>query len=79
MIVRMTRSFVERLNLTTLMVTHNMEQAIGVGTRLIMMHKGEIIEELRGMAKSQATVPQLVDLFSQHHVVDDELLLERVV
>jgi len=79
MIVRMTRSFVERLGLTTLMVTHNMEQAIEAGTRLIMMHKGEIIEELRGEEKAQATVPQLFDLFSRHHVVDDELLLERVV
>ncbi len=79
MIVRLTRSFVERLDLTTLMVTHNMEQAIDVGTRLIMMHKGEIIEELRGEEKRRATVPQLVDLFSEHHIVDDELLLERVV
>jgi len=79
MIVRLTQSFVERLSLTTLMVTHNMEQAIDVGTRLIMMHKGEIIEELHGVAKQHATVPQLVDLFSHHHVVDDELLLERVV
>ena len=79
MIVRLTRSFVERLDLTTLMVTHNMEQAIDVGTRLIMMHKGEIIEELRGEEKARATVAQLVDLFSHHHVVDDELLLERVV
>ena len=79
MIVRLTRSFVERIGLTTLMVTHNMEQAIDVGTRLIMMHKGEIIEELHGAEKVHATVPQLVDLFSHHHVVDDELLLERVV
>ena len=78
MIVGLTRSFVGGLRLTTLMVTHNMEQAIEVGTRLIMMHKGEIIEELRGAEKEQATVLQLVDLFSQHHVVDDELLLERV-
>jgi putative ABC transport system ATP-binding protein len=78
MIVGMTRSFVERLNLTTLMVTHNMEQAIEAGTHLIMMHKGEIIEELHGAEKRYATVPQLVDLFSDHHVVDDELLLERV-
>ena len=79
MIVRLTRSFVERLDLTTLMVTHNMEQAIEVGTRLIMMHKGEIIDELHDAEKAQATVSQLVDLFSQHHVVDDELLLEHVV
>ncbi len=78
MIVQLTRSFVERLELTTLMVTHNMEQAIEVGNRLIMMHKGEIIEELHGEEKASATVPQLVDLFSHHHVVDDELLLERV-
>jgi len=78
MIVRLTRSFVERLGLTTLMVTHNMEQAIEVGNRLIMMHKGEVIEELHGDEKGRATVPQLVDLFSHHHVVDDELLLERV-
>ena len=78
MIVHLTQSFVQRVRLTTLMVTHNMEQAIDVGTRLIMMHKGEIIEDLQGAEKAHATVPQLVDLFSDHHVVDDELLLERV-
>jgi len=77
-IVRLTRSFVERLDLTTLMVTHNMEQALEVGNRLIMMHKGTVIEELRGVTKSHATIPQLVQLFSHHHVVDDELLLERI-
>jgi putative ABC transport system ATP-binding protein len=76
MIVQLTQSFVDRLELTTLMVTHNMEQAIGVGNRLIMMHKGEIIEELRGSEKRNATVSQLVDLFTHHHVVDDELLLK---
>ena len=76
MIVRLTQSFVDRLRLTTLMVTHNMEQAIEVGNRLIMMHKGTVIDELRGEEKADATVPQLVDLFSHHHVVDDELLLK---
>ncbi len=79
MIVGLTQSFVNRLGLMTLMVTHNMEQAIEVGTHLIMMHKGEIIEELSGVEKARATVPQLVNLFSQHHIVDDELLLERVM
>jgi len=76
MIVEITRAFVERLDLTTLMVTHNMEQAMTTGTRLIMMHKGEIIEDLRGGEKADATVSQLVDLFSRHHVVEDELILE---
>jgi putative ABC transport system ATP-binding protein len=78
MITRLTCMFVEKLHLTTLMVTHNMEQAIDVGNRLIMMHKGEVIQEIQGEEKAQATVPELVDLFARHHVVDDELLLERV-
>ncbi|MBU0596142.1 ATP-binding cassette domain-containing protein [Candidatus Bipolaricaulota bacterium] len=78
MIVELTRTFVEDLGLTTLMVTHNMEQAIAIGSRLIMMHKGEIIEELLGADKTNATVPQLVELFSRHHVVEDELMLESV-
>ncbi len=59
------------------MVTHNMEQAIAVGNRLIMMHQGEIIHELHGPEKQQATVENLVDLFSQRHIADDELLLKR--
>ena len=79
MIIGITRAFVERLDLTTLMVTHNMEQAMTIGTRLIMMHKGEIIEDLRGDRKAEATVSQLVDLFSRHHVVEDELILEPAV
>jgi putative tryptophan/tyrosine transport system ATP-binding protein len=78
MIVRLTESFVDRSGLATLMVTHNMEQAIAVGNRLIMMHRGEVIYELQGNEKSAATVEDLVDLFSQRHIADDELLLKRM-
>jgi putative ABC transport system ATP-binding protein len=78
LIVRLTESFVNRSGLATLMVTHNMEQAIAVGNRLIMMHKGEVIQELHGREKKSATVEQLVNLFSRRHIVDDELLLDRV-
>jgi ABC-type uncharacterized transport system ATPase component len=64
--------------LTTLMVTHNMQQALRVGTRTIMLHQGEIAldvseEERRGM-----TVDDLVRRFHdtrQQALVDDELLL----
>jgi len=76
MIVELTCEFVERLGLTTIMVTHNMEQAIDVGNRLIMMHKGEIIHELEGRRKQRVGVADLVSLFTHHHVTDDELLLE---
>ncbi|MFC2107867.1 ABC transporter ATP-binding protein [Candidatus Bipolaricaulota bacterium] len=77
MIVRLTESFVDRSGLATLMVTHNMEQAIAIGNRLVMMHKGEIIHELHGHEKRHATVEELVDMFSRRHIVDDELLLDR--
>lgn len=78
MIVGLTESFVNRSGLATLMVTHNMEQAIAVGNRLIMMHRGEIIHELHGSEKDDATVENLVDLFSRRHIADDELLLKRM-
>jgi len=78
MIVKLTESFVDRSGLATLMVTHNMEQAIAIGNRLIMMHKGEIIHELHGREKQNATVEELVSLFSQQHIADDELLLGRI-
>ena len=75
-IVALTRAFVEETNLTTIMVTHNMEQAIELGTRLVMMHKGQIVHEVRGQAKRETRVCDLIELFSRRHVADDELLLE---
>jgi putative ABC transport system ATP-binding protein len=77
-ILELTRRFVERIGLSTIMVTHNMEQAIALGNRLVMMHKGEIIYELSGEEKWNADVSELIKLFSQQHITDDELLLERV-
>jgi putative ABC transport system ATP-binding protein len=77
-ILELTRRFVERIGLSTIMVTHNMEQAIALGNRLVMMHKGEIIYELSGKEKWNADVSELIKLFSQQHITDDELLLERV-
>jgi putative ABC transport system ATP-binding protein len=78
MIVDLTVSFVARYGLPTLMITHNMDQALTVGNRLIMMHKGEVIHEVAEEAKHEATVEDLVQLFAQRHVADDELLLERI-
>ncbi len=78
MIVELTASFVERYGLATLMITHNMEQAIAVGNRLIMMHKGEVVHEVAGRAKRNATVENLVQLFAGNQIADDELLLDRV-
>jgi len=71
----LTQEFVEELGLTTVMVTHNMEQAIEMGTRLLMMHKGQFVIEIEGEAKRTTSVAELVELFTQRHIAEDELLL----
>lgn len=51
-------------NLTTLMITHNMRDAIAHGNRLIMMHEGKIILDISGEAKKNLTVEDLLARFS---------------
>jgi len=54
---------IEESYLTTLMVTHNMQDAITYGNRLVLMREGEIIFEATGQQKEQLTVSELVDKF----------------
>lgn len=65
LVSRLTGEIVEEHQLTTLMVTHNMEQAIRLGSRLIMMHAGRIILDISGAEKQNATVPQLLSEFEK--------------
>ena len=65
LITRLTGEAVARHNLTTLMVTHNMEQAIALGNRLIMMHEGRIVLEVDEAAKKTITADQLLAEFSK--------------
>lgn len=58
--------------ITTLMVTHNMEQAIQCGNRLLMMHEGRIILDIRDEEKNSLTVSELIEKF---HVASDKMLL----
>ncbi len=53
LITRLTDSIVREMKLTTLMVTHNMEQAIRLGNRLIMMDKGRIILDINEQRKKE--------------------------
>lgn len=64
-VMEVTNTIVTRDRLTTLMVTHNMELAIRWGSRLIMMHRGRVVMDVRGQEKSQLTVPGLVERFSK--------------
>ena len=60
-----TQRIVEKDNLTTLMITHNMRDAIAYGNRLIMMYDGHIVVDVSGEEKKKLTVEQLLALFSQ--------------
>lgn len=65
LITRLTKEAVERHNLTALMVTHNMHQAIELGNRLIMMHEGEIVLEVDEERKRTTTPENLLAEFGR--------------
>lgn len=63
LITKLTKELVEADHLTTLMVTHNMQQALDLGNRLIMMDKGQIILEVSADRKPGLTIPDLMAEF----------------
>lgn len=78
LITNLTKEIVQQYGLTTLMVTHNMQQAIDVGNRLIMMDKGQIILEVDEKAKKGLTVEKLLAEFQRvrgEHLVNDRAVL----
>lgn len=73
-----TQRIVEKDHLTTLMITHNMRDAIFYGNRLIMMYEGQIVVDVSGEEKKNLTVEQLLRLFSTasgSDEVSDKLVL----
>ncbi|GIQ65835.1 hypothetical protein PACILC2_44030 [Paenibacillus cisolokensis] len=78
LITALTDSIVREMKLTTLMVTHNMEQAIRLGNRLIMMDKGRIILDIEEEQKKHLTVERLLGEFeriSGRKLADDRVVL----
>ncbi|WP_018932087.1 ABC transporter ATP-binding protein [Gracilibacillus lacisalsi] len=65
LITNLTGEVVEQFGLTTLMVTHNMQQALDLGNRLIMMDKGQIILEVSGEEKQKLTIEKLLHEFQR--------------
>ena len=77
-VLELSDRIVEENHLATMMVTHNMKDAIAHGNRLIMMYDGRIVIDVSGEEKKKLTVPQLLDLFSKvsgSDEADDKLLL----
>ena len=77
-VMEVTRRIVNRDKLTTLMITHNMRDAIEYADRLVMMYEGRIVIDVSGEEKKKLTVPHLLELFSKvsgSDEADDKLLL----
>ncbi len=77
-ILQLTSQIVEEQKLTTMMVTHNMAQALQFGNRLAMLHQGEIILDVEGEDKRKLTVEELLEQFYAirgERLASDRLLL----
>lgn len=77
-VLDLTTKIVDENHLTALMVTHNMKDAITIGNRLIMMHEGRIIYDVKGEEKKNLSVEDLLEKFEQvsgEEYADDQALL----
>ncbi len=64
-VLEITDRIINRDQLTTLMITHNMKDALAHGNRLIMMHEGRVVVDVRGEEKAKLTVEDLLALFAK--------------
>jgi putative ABC transport system ATP-binding protein len=64
-VIRVTEQVVRQNQLTTLMVTHSMHQAVSLGDRLVMMYRGRIIHDFAGAQKCRLRVNDLLERFEE--------------
>ena len=64
-VLNLTQKRVSEGNLTTLMITHNMRDALRFGNRLIMMHEGRVVVDVKGEQKKELTIQSLLELFEK--------------
>lgn len=77
-VLHQTKSIVESLQLTTIMVTHNIRDALKVGNRTIMMHEGRIVLDISGPQREQMTTQEVLRLFEENsgsQLNNDRMLL----
>ena len=76
-VLSLSRQIIEENHLMTMMVTHNMRDAIAYGNRLIMMHEGRVILDIAGEEKKKLTVENLLEQFAR--VSGDEFVNDRAL
>lgn len=79
-VLTLSKKIIEENKLTTMMVTHNMHDAIEYGNRLIMLHEGRVILDISGQEKKELTVDALLKMFekaSGAEFTNDRALLSK--
>ena len=76
-VLAITDQIVTENKLTTVMVTHNMRDAIEHGNRLIMLHEGRVVVDIEGEDKKQLKVADLLNLFAK--ASGDEFTNDRAI
>ncbi len=76
-VLHLTRTLFEKERITTLMITHNMEQALRLGNRLIMLHEGSIILDVNDGERNDLSVSRLVEMF--HNASGEQLQNDRLL
>lgn len=77
-IIDLTKTIVSEFNLTVMMVTHSMKDALACGDRTVMLHQGQIVLDVAGEQRATMQVPDLLEMFSKvrgEELSDDSLLL----
>ena len=79
-VLKLTEMIIKKEKMTTMMVTHNMEIALRLGNRLVMMHRGKVIVDIGEERKNTLTINDLVNAFEQaagEKFDDDSVLLSN--
>lgn len=77
-VLELTKRIVAEKELTTMMVTHSMRQALDIGDRTVMLHQGQVVLDVAGEQRKGLDVPDLLQMFEQvrgEKISDDALLL----
>ncbi|WP_054742059.1 ABC transporter ATP-binding protein [Cellulosilyticum ruminicola] len=76
-VLRITKEIVAEKNITTMMITHNIQSALDLGNRTMMMDSGKVILDIKGEGRSQLQVQDLLDLFKKesNKALDNDRIL----
>ena len=80
-IMDITKKIIKEKKITTLMVTHNLKQALETGNRLLMMHEGKVVIDVKGKEKKELNTEKLMELFEKVNLssaLSDRSLLSSV-